>query len=201
MKITEISQQQKRKDRVSIYVDGTYRVSLSQDQFLEAGLRTGQEVDEADIQRLLQLSEVGKALAGAYNYLSYRPRSQHEVVRYLRGKKCDSSIIDEAISRLQEQKLVDDAKFARDWIENRQLTSPRSKLRLKVELREKGLAPETIDLALESLSPSDEIQAISQLIEGKRLRQRYPDDQKLIAYLAHQGFAYDTIKQALEAIP
>jgi regulatory protein len=198
--ITNITQQHRRKDRFSIYIDGSYRLSLAQDQLADAALRVGDELADADITRLAQQSEVGKALDRAYNYLSFRGRSRQEMVRYFRRKQYDDELIEFLIQRLEAQDLVNDERFAREWVEARQLASPRSLIHLQAELREKGIASDTIEAAVTSPAATDEGAAIMALITGKRLRQRYPEDQKLIRYLAGKGFRFDAIKAVLEQL-
>jgi len=196
--VTNITQQRRRKDRFSIYIDGSYRLSLAQDQLADAALRVGDELADADITRLAQQSEVGKALDRAYNFLSFRSRSRQEMARYFRDKKYDADLIEFLIQRLEVQDLINDERFAREWVEARQLASPRSRIHLQAELREKGIASDIIEVAMASTAATDEGAAIMALIAGKRLRQRYPEDQKLIRYLAGKGFRYDAIKAALE---
>jgi SOS response regulatory protein OraA/RecX len=55
--------------------------------------------------------------------------------------------------------------------------------------------PEIITQVLAD-EPVDEQQALRQLIDKKR--GRYPDRQKLMQYLARQGFSYDAITSALD---
>lgn len=198
--ITNITQQRRRKDRFSIYIDGSYRLSLAQDQLTDAALRVGDELADADITRLAQQSEVGKALDRAYDYLSFRLRSRQEMVRYFRGKKYDDDLIEFLIQRLESQDLINDERFAREWVEARQLASPRSRIHLQAELREKGITSDIIETAIASPAATDEGAAIIALISAKHLRQRYPEDQKLIRYLAGKGFRYDAIKTALEQL-
>lgn len=198
--VTNITQQRRRKDRFSIYIDGSYRLSLAQDQLTDAALRVGDELADADIARLTQQSEVGKALDRAYNYLSFRSRSRQEMVRYFRGKKYDDDLIEFLIQRLESQDLINDERFAREWVEARQQASPRSRIHLQAELREKGITSDTIEAAIASPAATDEGGAITALISAKRLRQRYPEDQKLIGYLVGKGFRYDAIKAALEQL-
>ena len=199
-KVTNISQQRRRKDRFSVYIDGSYRLSLAQGQLVDAGLRVGDELEEADITRLAEQSEVGKALDRAYNYLSFRPRSRQEMVRYFRRKQYDDELAEFLIQRLESQDLVNDERFAREWVEARQLASPRSLLQLQAELREKGIASDTIEIVVASPAATDEVATLQTLIATKRLRQRYPEDQKLIRYLAGKGFRFDAIKAALQQL-
>lgn len=198
--VTNISQQQRRKDRFSVYLDGSYRLSLAQNQLVDAGLRVGDELTEARINELAKQSEVGKALDRAYNYLSFRSRSRQEMVRYFRRKQYDDELTEFLVAQLEEQALVDDARFARDWVEARQQSSPRSVIQLRAELREKGIAADTIADVLDSQTAVTETATIIALIEQKRLWQRYPDKQKLIRYLAGKGFGFTVIQDALEQL-
>jgi len=170
--VTNITQQRRRKDRFSIYIDGSYRLSLAQDQLADAALRVGDELADADITRLAQQSEVGKALDRAYNFLSFRSRSRQEMARYFRDKKYDDDLIEFLIQRLEVQDLINDERFAREWVEARQLASPRSRIHLQAELREKGIASDIIEVAMASTAATDEGAAIMALIAGKRLRQQ-----------------------------
>lgn len=199
-RVTNITQQQRRKDRFSIYIDGSYQLSLAQNQLVDAGLRIGDELTEARIGELAKQSEVGKALDRAYNYLSFRPRSRQEMVRYFRRKRYDDELTEFLVGRLEEQDLLNDGRFARDWVEARQQTSPRSVIHLRAELREKGIAADIIADVLDSQNPITETATVIALVEQKRLRQRYPDDQKLIRYLAGKGFGFAVIKAALEQL-
>lgn len=198
--VTNITQQRRRKDRFSVYIDGSYRLSLAQDQLADAALRVGDELSDADIARLAQQSEVGKALDRAYNYLSFRARSRQEMVRYFRRRQYDDELIEFLVRRLEAQDLINDERFAREWVEARQLASPRSRIHLQAELREKGITSDTIEAAVTSPAATDEATAIKALISGKRLRQRYPENQKLMRYLAGKGFRFDAIKAAVEQL-
>ncbi|HEX7259861.1 MAG TPA: RecX family transcriptional regulator [Candidatus Saccharimonadia bacterium] len=199
MKITRISQQQVRKERFSVYVDGEYRLSLSQDQLADAGLRSGDELTPAQFTQLAHLSELGKALEGAYRFLSYRSRSRQEVEQHLRRKQYDASLIDEVIAQLEAVGVLNDLLFAREWIANRQLLNPRSPLELKVELRQKGISPGLIDEAVASMTWDNEVVMIESLIAQKKLRRRYPEERKLLSYLASKGYSFQAIRTVLEA--
>ena len=66
---------------------------------------------------------------------------------------------------------------------------------MKLELRKKGIASDIVDQVLTDSENFDENAALKNLIAKKR--NRYDNEQKLIAYLARQGFSYDKIKSAL----
>ena len=188
MKITKISQQVKRKDRYSVYVDEKYSFSLSDYQLVSAGLRIGKEYTQAELTELINNSEFGKAYERALNYVMIRPRSIREIRDYLtrtflypkpkmyvnkagerivKKKEVDKStvlyMIERVLERLEQKGYSDDQKFAEAWVRSRQLTK-----KLKT------------------------------MIQKKQKQARYQDTTKLTQYLLRQGFTYSDIKTALD---
>jgi len=209
MKITGITAQQKDKNRVNIMVDGKYRFSLDVFQVVELGIRVGQEYTDEDLTELETESQFGKVYARALEYCLMRPHSAKEVRDYLYRKTRDTrtktgdikkgispEITTRVFNRLVGKGYIDDEKFTRYWVENRNLGKGVSKRKLQLELRTKGVEPSVIERFLTESSRSDD-EELQKIITKKR--RRYPDEQKFMQYLARQGFDYDTIKQALKS--
>ena len=91
-----------------------------------------------------------RALGRALNLLSYRQRAERELRDRL-SDRFDPDVLDRAIDRLKEQGLVDDAAFARAWVDSRVRNSPRSARALVRELTGKGVARHLADAAVEDL--------------------------------------------------
>lgn len=207
MKITAISVQARDKNRVNVSVDGKYRFSLDMAQLVELGIRVGNEYDEAELVALETESQFGKLYMRALEYCFSRPHSRFEVQQYLYRKTrprrtktgelrpgVSTDLTQRVYDRLDEKGHLDDEAFARYWVENRRLKKGASMRKLYSELAAKGVAREIIDQALEGSDRDDKNEL--QKVIAKRAG-RYDDPQKLIAYLARQGFSYDDIKQAL----
>jgi regulatory protein len=207
MKITSVSPQVRDQDRVNVLVDGKYRFSLDVAQVSELGLRVGQEYSEEEIKRFEAESEFGKLYVRTLNYCMIRLRSLREVRDYLKKKTMLSrgkngelrngasvELADRVLERLQNKGYVDDKKFAEFWVENRLMIAGVSQRKLMFELRKKGVSSQIIDEALKDTSRNDK-EEIQKIMNKKR--SRYPDDQKLMAYLARLGFGYDDIKDAM----
>lgn len=212
MKITNISVQVKNKDRVNVSVDGKYRFSLDIFQVSDLGIRVGKEYTEQELIELETESQFGKLYGRALEYTMMRPHSAKEVRDYLwrktrttrvRVKDTDElrerpgvsqALADRVFNRLMEKGYLDDSKFARYWVENRQQRKGISSRKLVAELRLKGVDQSVIEEAMQN-SPRDEKSEILKIIEKKR--NKYDDDQKLMGYLMRQGFSYDTIRDAL----
>jgi len=212
MKITDISSQARNPDRVNVSVDGKYRFSLDVFQVGELGVKIGKEYTEQELIELETESQFGKLYARALEYCLMRPHSAKEVRDYLwrktrstksRNKKTGAIVEREGVSqavadrvydRLVAKNYIDDEKFTRYWVENRNFTKGSSTRKLIAELRAKGVEQSVIDAALADSDRSDD-EELKKVLSKKR--SKYDDEQKLIAYLARQGFSYDDIKSAL----
>lgn len=207
MIITGITAQQKDKNRVNVMVDGKYRFSLDIFQYADLGIKIGKEYTDEELTLLETESQFGKVYARALEYCMMRPHSAREVRDYLYRKTRDSKtktgetkkgvapqITARVFDRLVEKGYVDDEKFTRYWVENRSLTKGVSRRKLQAELRAKGVESTIIERHLSESVRTDEDE-LAKIIAKKR--KRYPDEQKLMQYLARQGFSYDDIKRSL----
>lgn len=209
MKITALKIQARDKGRVNVFVDGAYRFSLDINQVTELGIANGKEYDEEELAELENESQFGKLYTRSLEHALTRPRSQREMRDYLYRKTRDTrtkdggvkkgvskELTDRVYNRLFERGYVDDEKFARFWVENRNLRKGTSLRKLQTELIAKGVDKTIIEQVLGQTDRSDS-EEIKKIIAKKA--RRYDDEQKLIAYLMRQGFSYDSVKEALEA--
>ena len=212
MKITNLSTQQRDPSRVNVFVDDKYRFSLDVSQVVSLGVKIGREYDEQELAELEQESQFGKLYGRALEYCLMRPHSAREVRDYLwrktratryRSKKTgelkerpgvSQALVDRVYERLVEKAYIDDEKFTRYWVENRNQTKGMSRRKLEAELRAKGVANDIIERNLRDSSRND-TDELQKIIAKKR--RRYPDEQKFMQYLARQGFSFDDIKAAL----
>jgi regulatory protein len=198
MKITAISQQVKRVDRYSVFVDGEYSFSLSEREVVASGIHSGLELSITEVKNYKKLSELDKVYGLVLNLIARRARSQKELYDYLRRKKLDEQEIENILNKLSKSRLVDDWEFAKRWVQNRRDIKKTSNRMLRLELRSKGISSEIIDEVL-SDSGDQEQHALKEQIEKKLRQPKYREDpQKLMAYLARQGFNYSDIKSGIE---
>lgn len=199
MTITAIIQQERLKGRYSIFVDDKYAFSLSANALLDEKLYQGQELSAEELKNYKKLSQDDKALGLALAYAARRMRSRYEFGEYFRRKQYDEALAAHLMAKLEQYGYVDDSKFAEAWVSNRRLLKPVSKRRLVQELRQKRVESSIIDAVLAE-DETDERDTLKQLVERKRRQTRYQDTQKLMQYLARQGFSYDDIKAVLAEV-
>lgn len=197
MKVTAIKQQVKRADRYSIFVDGKYTFSLSESELIRTGVHSGQELTKAELEKLRETSKLDKVYGLVLNLVVRRPRSEREIRDYLRRKGHDEEVATTILNKLSTNGLVSDEAFAKSWVENRRLLKPTSLRKLKLELRQKGISDDIIISVLEA-DETAEIDVLKQIIVSKRRQTKYQDNEKLMQYLARQGFNYSDIKTAIQ---
>src|SRR5215212_4451817 len=121
-KITALRAQAKDSQRVNVFVDGEFAIGISLMTITKTGLHVGKQLSADEFAKLEQTESGDKAYLAALRFLEARPRS-----------------IAEVRARLAELELLDDAAFARYWVENRQAYRPRGVGALRDELRRKGI--------------------------------------------------------------
>jgi regulatory protein len=197
--ITAIRVQKKNKERVSIDLDGKFAFGLS--RIVAAWLRVGQNLSDAEIEKLHAQETNETAYLRALNLLSYRPRSSAEIRARLQKQDTADEVIEDVLARLQRTDLVNDRKFARIWVENRSEFSPRGRRALRVELRQKDISPEIIEEVLEKIDePELAYRAGAKKARNLKNKDRQEFRRKLSAFLARRGFDYETIKPVLNQL-
>lgn len=99
--------------------------------------------------------------------LTGQARTRHELDRALRAKEIPETVGNRVLDRMEEIGLVDDAAFARDWVESRQQRRQLSRRALRHELQHKGVDRDDIEEALAGVDGDDEYEAARALAARK----------------------------------
>lgn len=200
MIITRIEPLPRRSDRLRLHFENGHTLDLARLVVEEAGLRPGTFLDDLKLARLRDSDAFQSTLDRALRFLETRPRSEREVRTRLAQKGTSPDLIDRVVERLRDLRLIDDAAFARFWIENRSRFSPRGARALKAELRQKGLATEVVAEVEESVDESVGARDVALRYARRMAKLDRPTfRQKLWAQLARRGFDFDVIGPAIDA--
>ncbi len=141
----------------------------------------------------------------ALRFLTPKARTVREVEMKLDEGDYSEGEIMQTIERLVSAGLLDDEKYARDFIESRLNTKPVSRFRLEQQLKGHYVPNDIIEAALDSLSGDTELEnAVKtarkfydqfQSIEDEETRRR-----RVYLRLQTRGFSHDTIIRAIEAV-
>ncbi len=142
-------------------------------------------------------------LSTAMQILGVRDHSSDEIrVKLIKKFPDHETEITQIITRLQEHKLLDDARFAAEYLHYVEHTSPKGILLLRQKLRQKGVTEDVIDEALTAIQPTQ--QALASSLVERKLRTlssqlpRIKKKEKLYRFLTSKGFAFDVVRQAVE---
>jgi regulatory protein len=200
MRITAIEKQD-RRPRVNIYVDGEYAFSLSLLTLAESGLQVDSEITPARAAQLQESDARYVAYQKALHLLAYRPRSERELRRRLKRKEIPEKLIDETTAKLKAQGYLDDAAFARSWVESRSQSSPRGKRLLRWELRAKGVDSDLAAEVAEELSDDDAAYRAAQKRQRSLQGLDLPEFRRRLGdFLARRGFSWDTVRRTTDRL-
>lgn len=200
MRITSITRQLKNPERVNIFIDGQYALSLSLDELVREKLKKDQQLTPAELKKLKKISADGKLRSRSLEWLLGRPHSTREFRDYLRKKKAESELVEVLIKEFSTKGYLDDTKFA-VWFAELRARKHRSHRAIRAELLGKGISGEALEAALASEELNEE-EALKELIAKKQKQSRYKDNpEKLAKYLTSQGFSYELVKKTIKQNP
>jgi regulatory protein len=119
-------------------------------------------------------------------------RSRRELRERLAKRGVPDDLAERLLDRFGEVGLVDDAAFARAWVESRQRSRGLARRALALELRRKGVDDETARAALDEVDPDDEESAARELVRKKlrsmRTLDRATATRRLVGMLGRKGY-------------
>lgn len=137
--------------------------------------------------------------------LSIRPRTEKELKAKLKDKGYGKDALERLLEGFKKQGLMDDLKFAKDWIDYRTRTSPRSERALKEELREKGVPGDMIAEAMSQRPEGLDERTIARDLLKEMLRgdTGAPDEKmkaKMYSFLLRRGFDGETAEEVINEV-
>lgn len=141
----------------------------------------------------------------ALRLLAIRPRSVQEMRERLGRRGYGRPEVEATVADLADLGLLDDRKFAAQWVESRLAARPMGSLRLKAELLAKGVDREIVEATLSSYGAEVDEKAAALALAAKRikaLRGLKPDSarRRLAGFLSRRGFAAEVVATALRAL-
>lgn len=144
-----------------------------------------------------QRDPYGAARTIVLRQLTSAPKSRHQLAVKLAEKDIPEAVAQAVLDRFEEVRLVDDAEFARMWVDSRSRSKSLARGALKRELAEKGISGELAAEALEQVSDEDELEAARSLARRKLqqsvdLTDRAARDKqarRLVSMLARKGYS------------
>jgi regulatory protein len=186
-----------KRDKLHIYLDDEYRTTVDALYFGSSGLRDGMEIGEAEAETFLRQANERRAFNKASSLLSLQDRTRRQLIDRLTEDFGEDAAC-AAVDRLEALRLVDDARYARnfaDELRRRKNAAPR---RIRQELISRGIDADTADETIADLE-FDPRESIGELLRT-RFCGKFADEKgmrRTVAALQRLGYGYGDIRAAL----
>ena len=139
--------------------------------------------------------------------LTLAPRTRAQLSDALRKRGIPDTVAAGVLDRYTDVGLIDDAAFARAWVESRHYSRGLAGRALAAELKQRGVDSGEIRDAIEELGPAAEVSTarklVAQRLAGTRGEPAQARTRRLAGMLARKGYppglAFRVIREAMEA--
>jgi regulatory protein len=138
--------------------------------------------------------------------LTAAPRTRAQLAGALSRRGVPQPVADSVLARFTEAGLIDDATFARAWVESRHHSRGLARRALAAELTQRGVSPDETAAAVGELRPDQEVATaralVARTLAGTRGRPLPVRIRRLMSLLARRGYprglSYRLVREALE---
>ncbi|WP_422657226.1 regulatory protein RecX [Paenibacillus sp. EC2-1] len=182
---------------------GQYSMSVHEDIMIKYRLMKGAVFQKEELEEIVVADERQQAYVEALRFLERKPRTEKEIAQRLGQKGMTADGIEKTIERLQQERLVDDELYAKQWAEQRITKQKKGRMWVRQELRQKGIDSELIVEALNEVNEEDEF--YSAYLIGKKKWQQIKGDalerkRKTGAFLMRRGFTGEQVRKVINKL-
>lgn len=197
--ITSVRRNVKNAGRCSVFVDDVFFAACPIDVALALGLRKGLEMSD-ELERRLRAEDRRMVLRQkAYRFATYKPRTERDIRRFLDKAEATEEESADVRRWLAEFRLIDDAEYARRFIDASRQRKPLSPAMMRRTLLGKGLSESIVESAIAAETDPGDAHRAARTVARKKLRMITSDDvrsteDKLVRFLQYRGYTWDVIK-------
>ena len=183
------------RDRVVIRLSGGRFFAIPEEA--AAGLEVGLELADADIDRLAGIDQYFRGREKAMRMLAIRGRSRREIDDALRALGVRDTVRAGIVRELEESGLVDDARFAREFVAVKKDARRVGPHRLRHDLAKLGLTRAVVDAALTGFG-ADEQERMARALVERQVGSAPPSEKtvrRVIAMLRRKGYDYAVVNR------
>jgi len=162
-------------------------------------LACGQDLPDAEVERLDRIDQYFRGRDRAMWFIARRERSRHEVDAALAARGIAPSIRAGILGELKDLGLIDDLRFAREFVRTKAELRFLGPHRLRFDLRRRGVARAVIDKAIDEAfhDETSQVDRARALVERKT-RGAFVDGRvvrRMADLLKRRGYDYEVVNQ------
>ena len=192
LSITTIQVQKKNKERFSLFHEDRFLLGVSSQTLVKCSLKKGTLLTADVIEHILAVEQYHKAKDYCLGLLSRRDHSVKELILKGIKKGFFKETLERISQELQQQRYLDDQRFASNFMHDAIEFKKWSLTKIKVELQKKGVNKAIINELLSDLDDSIWKEQIVRLVQKNKAKFRRADlskrKKKIYDYLARKGY-------------
>ncbi len=193
----------RRKGLVQLYIDGEPAVKIDNEVLLLSRIKPGDELTDEELHQLILDSDAHRAKEKALYLLEYRDHTKKELTEKIARTAASREAAEAAVDRMEELGLIDDDSYGRRYARELFVRKKYGPLRVRQELRQKGIDPELISELLEEYDdPEAFTERIGEILEREYCGWREDEKVKRRAFSALQrmGYSYEHIREGMRGL-
>jgi regulatory protein len=205
LRITAVDVDPRRPDAVKLEIEGARFGAVPRDLVSGEGLVVGRVVDPELQDRLARAADAEAAYRTVLRALEVRSYARGDLARRMLRKGHQRQAVETALERASRLGLLDDAAFARSYVQTRSARG-RGPARLVRDLLSMGVERGLIDRAVAAeWSEESDKTAMPLALAKKRAAQlgglpRQTRRRRVVAYLARRGFTGRDISEMVDKV-
>ena len=183
------------RDRVMIRLSGGRFFAIPEEA--AAPLAVGAELTDEEIERLAGIDQYLRGHDKAMRMLALRGRSRREIDDALKALGVNDAVRRGIVAELEERGLVDDARFAREFVSVKKDVRRLGPHRLRADLKKLGVNRSDLDGALASFG-ADEQERLARTLAERVMRNGTVDEKmvrRVASMLTRKGFDYGVVNR------
>ena len=185
-----------------LLLDNGEELECSKDLVLRHNLIKGRILTQDALKRIINEQKVIDVKQTAYNYVSYKPRTEKQVRIRLAGKGFSNDECETALTFLREFDLINDVRYAESFIKDLLKKKPASESRIMIDMLKRGIPKSIAIEAIHKIYPVEAKydMAVKAAAKKMKLIRHKPIEKRkdsLIRYLQSLGYEWDLIKRVV----
>jgi regulatory protein len=183
------------RDRVEIRISGGRFFAIP--QAAAEMLAVGQELSDEDVAHIDGIAQYTRGRDKVMRMLALRSRSKREIDDALRTLGLRDTIRTGIVRELEESGLVDDARFAREFVAVKKDVRRVGPHRLRHDLGKLGLGRAAVDEALSDFGAEEQL-TMARALADKQMGASLPNEKlvrRVIGMLRRKGYDYAVVNK------
>ncbi|AYU55594.1 recombination regulator RecX [Staphylococcus debuckii] len=200
-KVTKIEVQKKNKERFNLYLDETFEMGIDMDTLVHFNLKKGDVLTPADMAEVQKYEHFRFGLHLAIQYLSYRKRTEKEVVQHLQKHEISETAIAEVIEYCNREGYIDHADYAESLKNTMIRTTDKGPEIYRQKLLKAGIEKDLAEhytAKYEEEQPLEEIVTLADKLMNQKKGPLKKRSEKVKQSLLQKGYSFEVINEAMQ---